>query len=62
VSVYVIAVSNVPDFPFTVDSALQFFVYVTIGGLICAFAGMGVQHLMDKWLVEHGPPQIIEVM
>jgi putative membrane protein len=61
-SIYVISMSNVADFPFTPESAFQFFVYGTVGGLICAFGGMGVQYMTSKWLLEHAPPHIIEVM
>jgi putative membrane protein len=61
-SVYVISMSNVADFPFTPESAFQYFVYGTVGGLICAFAGMGVRYMTSKWLLEQAPPHIIEVM
>jgi putative membrane protein len=59
-SVYVISMSNVADFPFSSESALQYFIYGTAGGLICAFAGMGVQYMTSKWLLEHIPPPIID--
>lgn len=59
-SIYVISMSNVADFPFSSESALQYFIYGTVGGLICAFAGMGVQYMTSKWLLEHSPPPIIE--
>jgi len=61
-SVYVISMSNVADFPFTPESAFQYFVYGTAGGLICAFAGMGVRYMTSKWILEQAPPHIIEVM
>jgi len=61
-SIYVISMSNVADFPFTPESALQYFAYGTVGGLICAFGGMGIQYMTSKWLMEHAPPHIIEVI
>jgi putative membrane protein len=61
-SIYIISMSNVADFPFTPESAFQYFVYGTVGGLICALAGMGVQNMTSKWLLEHAPPHIIEVI
>lgn len=49
-SIYAITASNVPEFPYTADTALQYILIGTVGGLICAFAGIGIQYLVQKYL------------
>ncbi len=61
-SIYVISMSNIPDFPFTTTTALQYILFGTLGGLACAFAGVGVQYLINRYLEEHANPEIIELI
>jgi putative membrane protein len=61
-SIYAITMNNIPDFPFTAATALQYILFGTIGGLICAFAGVGVQYLINRYLEEHSGPEIIELI
>lgn len=61
-SIYAIAVSNVPDFPYSTANAIQYIFYGTIGGLICAFAGMAIQHMVNRYLRGQEGPEIIELV
>ncbi len=61
-SIYVTALSNVADFPYTPDTALATFFYITAGGLACAIAGVLVQRLMSRRMLREYPGSIIEVM
>ncbi|MDD1716721.1 MAG: DUF373 family protein [Methanoregulaceae archaeon] len=61
-SIYVITLNNYTDFPFTSGSALQYVTYGTVGGLVCAIAGVGVQYWVNKWVLDHASQPIIEVM
>ena len=49
-SIYAITASNIPEFPYTAENALQYILIGTVGGLICAFAGIGIQYLVQKYL------------
>ncbi len=60
-SIYAIAVSNVPDFPFSTTNAITYMLYGTVGGLICAFAGIGIQHFVNRYLMESKTPEVIEI-
>jgi len=60
-SIYAIAVSNVPDFPFSTANAITYMLYGTVGGLICAFAGIGIQHFVNRYLMESKTPEVIEI-
>jgi len=48
------------DFGFTTGSALQYVMYGTAAGLVCAIVGIGVQYWVNKWVLTHRP--IIDVM
>ena len=61
-SIYAIAVSNVPDFPYSTANAIQYIFYGTIGGLICALAGMAIQHMVNRYLRGQEGPEIIELV
>jgi putative membrane protein len=61
-SIYAIAVSNVPDFPFSTANAITYMLYGTVGGLICAFAGIGIQYFVNRYLMERKTPEIIELI
>jgi putative membrane protein len=61
-SIYAIAVSNVPDFPYSTANAIQYIFYGTIGGLICALAGVAIQHMVNKYLSAREGPEIIELI
>jgi putative membrane protein len=62
VSVYVISLSNVPEFPYAPDIALQYISYGTLAGFTCGFVGVGLQYLINRWIVAHISAQIIEVV
>jgi putative membrane protein len=61
-SIYALAVSNVPDFPYSTANAIQYIFYGTIGGLICAFAGVVIQHMINKYITSSEGPEIIELI
>jgi putative membrane protein len=61
-SIYAIAMSNVPDFPYSTANAIQYIFYGTIGGLICAFTGMAIQHMVNRHLSAQEVPEIIETI
>jgi putative membrane protein len=61
-SIYAIAVSNVPNFPTEAASALSYILYGTIGGLAVAFAGIAIQHLINKYLKPVEASEIIELI
>jgi putative membrane protein len=62
-SIYVLSVSNVAEFPYTPGTALQFIFYGIIGGLACAFAGVGIQRYLNRRIAaQPGQDQIIEVI
>jgi putative membrane protein len=51
--IYVLSLSNVADFPYTQDTALQFITFGILGGMICIFAGVGLQRYINRWIDEH---------
>lgn len=61
-SIYALAVSNVPDFPFSTTNAIQYILYGTIGGLVCAFTGIAIQHMVNKYITSTEGPEIIELI
>ena len=61
-SIYAIAVSNVPDFPFSTADAITYMLYGTVGGLICAFAGIGTQYVVNRYLPDRETPDVIELI
>jgi len=61
-SIYALAVSNVPDIPFSTANAIQYMLYGTIGGLVCAFAGIVIQHRVNKYISSTEGPEIIELI
>jgi putative membrane protein len=61
-SIYAIAVSNVPDFPFSTANAITYMLYGTVGGLICAFAGIGTQYVVNRYLPDRETPDVIELV
>ena len=61
-SIYAIAVSNVPDFPFSTADAITYMLYGTVGGLICAFAGIGIQYGVNRYLADRETPDVIELI
>jgi putative membrane protein len=61
-STYAIAVSSVPNFPTDAASALSYILYGTIGGLIVAFAGVAIQHVINRYIQPVETGEIIELM
>jgi putative membrane protein len=61
-SIYAIAVSNVPDFPYSTANAITYMLYGTVGGLICAFAGIGIQYLVNRYITTTETPDVIELI
>jgi putative membrane protein len=61
-STYAIAVSNVPNFPTDAASALSYILYGTIGGLVVAFAGVAIRHLINKYFKPVETSEIIELI
>lgn len=60
--IYAISMNNVPDFPYSSDTALQFIFYGTLGGLICALSGIGIQYMVNKYLASQTTGEIIELV
>jgi putative membrane protein len=48
--IYAISMNNIPDFPYNAEAAIGYIFYGTLGGLICALAGILVQHYLSKYL------------
>jgi putative membrane protein len=61
-STYAIAVSNVPNFPTDTANALSYILYGTIGGLIVAFAGIAIQHMVNRYIQPVDTGDIIELI
>lgn len=61
-SIYALAVSNVPDFPFSTDNAITYMLNGTIGGLACACAGVGIQYLVNRYVTVPEAPEMIELI
>jgi len=61
-SIYALAVSNVPDFPFSTANAITYMLFGTVGGLLCAFAGVGIQYLVNRYISVHEAPDMIELI
>jgi putative membrane protein len=61
-SIYAIAVSDVPDFPFSTADAISYMLYGTVGGLICAFAGIGIQYVVNRYVSDIETPEVIELI
>ena len=61
-SIYALAVSNVPDFPFSTTNAITYMLFGTIGGLLCAFAGVGMQYLINRYISVHETLEMIELV
>jgi putative membrane protein len=49
-SVYTLSISGIPDFPFAEDDGIRSIVFSTIGGLGCAFLGIYLQRVINRWL------------
>jgi len=50
ITIYAISMNNIPDFPYNAEAAIGYIFYGTLGGLICALAGILVQHYLSKYL------------
>jgi putative membrane protein len=61
-SVYLIAVSGLPDFPLTLTDAGSYIFYSTIIGLLSAMVGVVIQYFVNKKLAEQRRQEIIEVL
>jgi len=46
--IYAISMNNIPDFPYTTSTAIQYIFYGILGGLICALSGIGIQYMITK--------------
>ncbi len=50
-SIYILSISDdVPRFPITSDMGVRYIIFLTIGGLLCAFFGVYLQSLLDRWV------------
>ncbi len=49
-SVYTLSISGIPGFPFAEDDGIRSIVFSTIGGLGCAFLGIYLQRVINRWL------------
>lgn len=58
-SIYALAVSNVPDFPYSTANAITYMLFGTVGGLLCAFAGVGIQYLVNRYISVPDAPEMI---
>jgi len=56
--IYAISMNNIPGFPYDVGTAIEYIFYGTLGGIICALAGIGVQHYLSKHLSTGETPRI----
>jgi putative membrane protein len=61
-SVYLISVSEVPDFPLNLSDAGDFILYSTGTGLTSAVIGVVVQYFVNKKIAEQRRQAIIEVL
>jgi putative membrane protein len=61
-SVYLIAVSGLPDFTLTIPEAGNYILYSIILGLFSAIVGVVLQYFMNKKLAEQRRQEIIEVL
>ena len=62
VSVYIISLSGVPDFPLTPDAASKNVLYSTIIGIVSAITGVITQFYVNRKMAELRKQEIIEVM
>ncbi|HOT04475.1 MAG TPA: DUF373 family protein [Methanolinea sp.] len=60
--IYAISMNNIPDFPYSTSTAVQYIFYGTLGGLICALSGIGIQYMVNKYLASDESGEIIEVV
>ncbi|OPX71941.1 MAG: hypothetical protein A4E39_01753 [Methanoregulaceae archaeon PtaB.Bin152] len=60
--IYAISMNNIPDFPYSTSTAVQYIFYGTLGGLICALSGIGIQYMVNKYLASGESGEIIEVV
>ncbi|MDD1718672.1 MAG: DUF373 family protein [Methanoregulaceae archaeon] len=61
-STYILSYADVPDFPVLPESALSAIAIWMVGGFVCAFAGVGFQYLVGKWVQNHTAEPIIDVV
>ena len=52
-SIYVLSISNVTDFPYTTETALQYIFLGVISGLVCAVAGVAIQRYINRRIAEN---------
>jgi putative membrane protein len=48
-SIYILSISDIPQFPVGSDSGVKYIIFATIGGLFCAFFGVYLQSLLGRW-------------
>ena len=60
--IYAISMNNIPDFPYSTSTAVQYIFYGTLGGLICALSGIGIQYMVNKYLASGESGEVIEVV
>ncbi len=54
-SIYILSISDVPRFPIGDEASVKYIIFTTIGGLFCAFFGVYLQSLLDRWEGEREP-------
>ena len=60
-SVYVMAMSNVADFPFSPDTSRSHIFIGTLAGIIASVAGVVAQYLVSRWVNRQGTRELIEI-
>ena len=60
--IYAISMNNIPDFPYSTSTAVQFIFYGTLGGLICALSGIGIQYMVNKYLASQRSGESVELV
>jgi len=52
ISIYMLSLSDIENFPFKDVIGIQYAVFAMIGGLVLAFAGVYIQSVVNRWIEE----------
>ncbi|MCK9580996.1 MAG: DUF373 family protein [Methanoregula sp.] len=61
-SVFLIAMNEIPDFPFSADSAYTSIFQATVAGIATAIVGVVIQFFINRRIIEQRKQEIIEVI
>ncbi len=57
--IYAISMNNIPDFPYNPGTAVEYIFYGTLGGIICALLGIGIQHYLSRHMASSQRSEIM---